>query len=92
MPFQFYPYSTSQKTADSTAGGTQLVAANKARSGLQIINTGTTDCYLGESGVTTSTGHLLVGTKGASISFTTTQAVFAITGGSSATLTILETF
>ena len=88
--FQFYPYKTSQVSASGTA--TQLVAANSSRSGLQIINTGTTDVYLGESGVTTSTGHLLTGTKGASVSFTTTQAVYGINSGGSQTVTILETF
>jgi hypothetical protein len=88
--YQFYPYKTSQVSVGGTA--TQIVAANSSRSGLQIINTSTVDVYLGESGVTTSTGHLLVGTKGASVSFTTTQAVYGITSGSSETVTVLETF
>lgn len=88
--YQFYPYKTSQVSVLSAS--TQIVAANSSRSGLQIINAGSTDVYIGESGVTTATGHLLVGTKGASVSFTTTQAVFGATGGSAQTVTVLETF
>jgi hypothetical protein len=40
---------------------------------------------------TTLTGHLLPGVKGASIGFTTTGAVYGITGGGSATVTWLST-
>jgi hypothetical protein len=90
MGYQFYPFKCTQVTVTGTA--TQLVAANASRSGFQVINTGTNDCYLGESNVTTSTGHLLAGTKGTSIGFATTQAVYAITGGASQVVTVLETF
>jgi hypothetical protein len=90
MGYQFYPFKCTQVTVTGTA--TQLVAANASRSGFQVVNTSTTDVYLGESNVTTSTGHLLAGTKGASIGFATTQAVYGITSGASEVVTILETF
>jgi hypothetical protein len=88
--FQFYPFKTSQVAVTGTA--TQIVAANAARSGISIENLGTTDVWLGENNtVTTSTGHLLLGTKGASVSFSTTGAVWGITGGASQSVSVLET-
>lgn len=88
--FQNYPFSTGQATVTGTA--TLIVAANASRSGLVITNTGTTDVYLIEnSSGTTSTGQLLPGTKGASLGFTTTGAVYGITGGGTAVLTFLQT-
>lgn len=88
--FQNYPFSTGQATV--TAAATQIVPANSSRSGLVITNTGTTDVYLIEnSSGTTSTGHLLPGIKGASLGFTTTGAVYGITGGGTAVLTWLQT-
>jgi hypothetical protein len=90
MGFQFYPFKTSQVAVTGTA--TQIVAANAARSGISIENLGTTDVWLGEnSAVTTSTGHLLLGTKGASVSFSTTGAVWGITSGASQSVSVLET-
>ncbi len=91
--FQFVPFKTSQVSVASTANGTQLTAANSSRSGIQITNLSSTDIYVGEqaTGLTTSNGHLLLGTKGASISFSTTSAVYAIASTGSATVSILET-
>ena len=88
--FQNYPFSTGQATV--TGSATLIVAANTSRSGLVITNTGTTDVYLIENvNGTTSTGQLLPGTKGASLGFTTTGAVYGITGGGTAVLTFLQT-
>ena len=90
MGFQNYPFSTGQATVTGTA--TLIVAANSARSGLVITNTGTTDVYIVENtSGTTSTGQLLPGTKGASLGFSTTGAVYGITGGGTAVLTWLQT-
>lgn len=88
--FQNTPFQTSQISVTGTA--TKLVSTNPNRSGFQVINLGTTDIYIGENAtVTTSTGHLLVGTKGASISFATTGQVYGITGGGTQSVSILET-
>jgi hypothetical protein len=88
--FQNYPFTTGQTTVTSAA--TQIVPTNAARSGIQITNLGTTDVYLIENtSGTTATGHLLLGVKGASVSFSTTSAVYGITGGASQTVTWLQT-
>lgn len=90
MGFQNYPFSTGQQALTGSAA--QIVPANPARSGLVITNTGTTDVYIVENASgTTATGHLLPGTKGASVAFSTTGAVYGITGGSAATVTWLQT-
>ena len=90
MGFQNYPFSTGQATITATA--TPIVSANPARSGIVITNTGTTDVYLIENtNGTTSTGQLLPGTKGASIGFSTTGAIYGITAGGSAVITFLQT-
>ncbi len=89
--FQFTPFRTSQVSVASTAGGTQLVGADSARSGVLIINTGTTVVYLGGSGVTTSTGVFLAGSAGAAVAFATTAPIFGITASGNQTVSILET-
>ena len=90
MGAQFYPFTTAQVSVTGTA--TLIVAANKSNSGVQITNFGTTDVYLGENAtVTTATGHLLPGTKGASVSFSTTGNIYGITSGSAQTVSVLVT-
>lgn len=87
---QFYPFTTGQATVTGTA--TLIVAADRARSGITITNTGTTVVYLGENNtVLTTTGHYLPGSAGASQSFSTTGAIYGITSGGSATVTYLQT-
>ena len=88
--FQYQAVQTGQVSVTGTA--TQIVGQYSSRSGIVITNLGTTDVYIGENaGVTTSTGHLLPGTKGASLSFSTTGAIYGITGGSSQTVSWLAT-
>ena len=67
---------TGQVTVTDSA--TQIAAARSGRRGLVIVNHGTTDVYVGLSGVTTATGVLLKGTAGASISIPTSAAVYGI--------------
>ena len=88
--FQYQAFQTGQVSVLGTA--TQIVAAYPSRSGIVITNLGTTDVYLGENAnVTTATGHLLPGTKGASVSFATTGAIYGITSGSAQTVSYLQT-
>jgi len=88
--FQNYPFSTGQATVTGTA--TLIVAANRDRSGITITNTGSTIVYLIENtSGTTATGHYLAGSAGASMSFATTEAIYGITSGGSATVTYLQT-
>lgn len=86
--FQFYPFKTAQVAITSAA--TLISAANSARSGIIITNLGTTDLYIGDVNVTTGTGDLLVGTKGATKAFSTTSAVYAISG-TTGSVSVLET-
>ena len=72
---------------------TKIVDAHPTRRVLVIINEGTTDVRLGtSSGVTTSNGALLTGTKGASLSIEGGAAVWAIVGTGTQTVSYLEQF
>lgn len=80
-----------------TSSATSIVAQRTGVSGtgrvsVTITNTTTTALYLGGSGVTTSTGTLLPGIVGASVTINTTAAVYGISSGSSATVTAFETY
>lgn len=83
---------TNQVSVASTAGGTQIVAARTARVDVTIENSGTTDVYLGASGVTTSTGFLLKGIAGAAVTINTAAAVYGIVASSTQTVSYVETF
>jgi hypothetical protein len=88
--FQAYPFSTGQATMNGTAS--QIVPANSSRSGIVITNLGTVDVYIVENASgTTSTGQLLVGTKGASLAFSTTGAIYGVTSGASQAVSWLQT-
>ena len=88
--YQNYPFSTGQVTVTGTA--TLIVPANHDRSGLVITNASAVDVFIIENtSGTTATGQLLPGTKGASLGFTTTGAVYGITSGGSALVTFLQT-
>lgn len=82
---------TGQVSVTTTA---TLVAASRAtRRSVKVTNTGTTDVYVGyTSGVTTSTGDLLVGIKGAFISVPTTSAVYAIVASGSVSVSYVEVY
>lgn len=76
---------TSILSARTGVAGTGRVSAT-------VTNTTTTAIYLGGAGVTTSTGQLLPGIVGASVTINTTAAIFGIVATGSATVTALETF
>lgn len=80
-----------------TSSATSILAARTGVAGTgrvsaTICNTTTTAIYIGGSGVTASTGSLLAGVIGACLTVNTTAALYGISGGSSATVTALETF
>lgn len=83
---------TNQVTVATTVGGTQIIPARIGRSAVTITNFGTTDVYLGNSGVTTTTGSLLVGTKGASVTIPTSAAIFGIVATGTQAVSYTETF
>ena len=53
--------SNSQTSVDTTAGGTQIVAASAGRQGVILANHGTTTAYVGTGTLTTSNGFELKG-------------------------------
>lgn len=81
---------TSQATVATTA--TSVCPARATRGACTITNTGTTDVYCGATGVTTATGTLLTGTKGANITIPTTAQIFCIVGTGTQAVTVLETY
>ena len=81
---------TNQVSVLATA--TLIAAARAGRSMITIVNGGTTDVFVGGSGVTAGTGVLLVGIKGASITIPTSGAVYGITGGGSQAVSFLEAY
>jgi hypothetical protein len=86
-PSNFTPAQVSVGTS-----ATLIAAARTGRQLLTIVNTTTTAIYLGGSGVTTSTGHLLPGVVGASLTIPYTGAMYGVVASSTATVTEAETY
>ena len=85
-------FASSQVSVDTTSGGKLIAAVRTGRGAITIINTGPIAVYIGPSGVTTSTGTLLPGIAGASITIPTTAAVYGIVSSGSQTVSVLETY
>lgn len=82
-------FSTGQVSVAATA--TLIVNKNRGRKSVLITNLGTVDIYLGDSAsVTTATGQLLPGTKGASISIPATSTVYGISSGAAQSVSFLD--
>jgi hypothetical protein len=82
-------FNTNQVSVQGTP--TQIVPANSGRDAILITNTSSTAIYIGaSSSVSTSNGHYLPGTAGASVSIPTTGAIWAISSGGAVTVTYLE--
>lgn len=75
-----------------TTGNVSVVAARSGRASVTIMNLGTVDVYLGVTDVTTSTGILLLGVKGASIAIPTSAAVFGTVASGTQAVAVLESF
>jgi len=71
--------------ARTGAPGTGRLAAT-------VTNIGTIDVYVGGGGVTTGTGQLLPGVKGASLTIPTTAAIYGVVATGTQTVCALETF
>ena len=75
-------YETNQVSVGNTA--TLIVDTRLSRRCVAVVNLGTTDVYLGFDGtVTTSTGVLLLGVKGATVILETTGPVYGIVASGS---------
>jgi len=82
-------YNTGQATVATTA--TVIAPARPGRKTITIVNGGTTDVYVGGAAVTTSTGFLLTGTKGAGFTVDTEGPVYGIVGSGTQAVSYLET-
>ena len=83
-------FKTTQATISTTP--TLIFAARAGRDSVVVEQTGTTKVYVGDLNVTTSTGLLLPGVEGASISLETTDAVYGIVASGSQVVCALENF
>ena len=81
---------TSQSAPGTTA--TSAVAARAGRLSVTLTQLGTVDTFCGPTGVTITTGTLLVGTKGASITIPTAAAVFCVVGTGTGSVSALEAY
>jgi hypothetical protein len=81
--------STNQVAVDATGGGTLIKAANSSRKSIIIRNQGSTDMYVGVSGVTALTGLLLKATEVLTLD-RNTAAIYGITSAGSTTVGYLE--
>lgn len=76
-----------------TTGNITVAAARALRRAVTITNvTGTGPVYIGNTGVSTSTGTYLGGTPGSSITLNTTAAVFGTVSATTQTVTVVETY
>jgi hypothetical protein len=83
-------FATNQVTVAGTV--TLIAAARPGRHAVTIINEGTTDVRLGRADVTTGTGALLTGTKGASVTIPTQDAVYGIVAVGSQVVSVAESY
>lgn len=83
-------FSTAQVTVTTTA--TKIVTGQMGVDEVTIENLGTTDVYIGKAGVLTTTGFLLPGSKGASLTLTCTQDIYGIVASGTQAVSILVTF
>lgn len=80
---------TAQVSVGTTS--TQIVGARSGRGSVKITNLGTNDVYIGNTGVTSTTGDLLPGTKGASITIPANIAIFGVATAAQA-VSVMEVF
>jgi len=86
--------STNFATAQISVGTTAtLIAASRAgRRAISVVNVGTTDTFIGEVGVTTSNGVLLLGVKGSAVTLEVIGAVYGIVGAGTVTVAYVEEY
>lgn len=81
-------------SSQATVAATEtLICANRTyRKTITIINEGTTDVRIGGKGVTTGTGALLTGTKGAGITIETGAPIYGIVESGTQAVSVIETY
>jgi len=73
---------TNQVTVDTTVGGVVIKAANSSRRSITIRNQGSTDMYIGASGVTTATGLLVKANETITLDRTSAEVRGIVAAGS----------
>jgi len=81
---------TNQVSVGLTA--TQIAAARSARGAITIVNHGTNPVYIGTGSVSATTGLLLPGVVGASVTLPYNGQVSGIATGGAQTVSFLETY
>lgn len=66
------------------------IATARARNDITFTNNSAVDVYIGDNTVTTTTGDLLLGVRGASVLVDTSAPFWAVTATGSAVLSWLE--
>lgn len=72
------------------ATSTLIIASNSNRRTITIVNLSGVDIYIGNTGVSTTTGQLLLGTKGTAITISSIAAIYGITSTGTANVSYLE--
>jgi len=83
-------FNTGQASAGANAA--VLVPARSGRNSVTIENLGTTDVFLGPSGVSATSGHLLPGVKGATITIPTSAAIYGVAATGTQAISFMETY
>lgn len=81
---------TGQVTVGTTA--TLVVAARSGRISVKVTDLGTVDLYCGTATVATTTGDLLAGVKGGSITIPTGAAVYCVVGTGTQAVSFMEAY
>lgn len=75
-----------------TTSAAQVVAPRATRRSVTIVNLSSIDVYIGNTGVTDTTGQLLLGTKGTALTLETTTAVYAVAATGTPSVSYLEEY
>ncbi len=86
------PGQVSVGTTPTLVAAARTGAPGTGRQSITIINGGTVDEFCGGSGVTTTTGVLLVGSKGASLNLNTQAAIYCVVATGTEPTSYIETY
>ena len=86
MSFYYSPIHIETGQVSITTSATLIRPFQTSRTSIAIINHGSVDVYIGDKEVTTSTGILLVGSKGSSIAVDTRAAIYGIVASGTQTI------
>jgi len=88
--YDYNNLNTNQVSVGSTA--TLIAAQRPGRLSVSIVNLSSTDIYIGPSGVTTSSGTLLLGTRGTALTVPSAVAVYGVVATGTASVSYMEVY